>query len=185
MNDAREARRKLVRQLQGACSGELAAGFAYRGHARSLPAGPDRDRLREIEAEEWHHRRQVLNLLRDLGAGPRRIREVVFWCIGHAIGLLCQAGGWFIPMYGAGILERSNIVEYEHAAIHAAACGRPEMIDCILTMAEVEWEHERFFRERLTGHPLLRILRLWAPPPPKDSIRKAHPRRGSSQADVA
>jgi rubrerythrin len=185
MNDAREARRKLVRQLQGACSGELAAAFAYRGHARSLPEGPDRERIREIEAEEWHHRRLVLNLLQELGESPRRIRELVFWCIGHAIGLFCHAGGWFIPMYGAGRLERSNIVEYEEAAIYAAECGRPDMIDCILTMAEVEWEHERFFRERVASHPLSRILRLWQSPPPKASIRQTQARTDSNEADVA
>jgi hypothetical protein len=88
-------------------------------------------------------------------------------------------------MYGAGILERSNIVEYEEAAIYAAECGHPEMIDCILSMAEVEWEHERFFRERLVGHPLLRILPLWAPPPAKAAIREAHARNESNEADVA
>ena len=172
MNNASEARRKLIKQLQGAYSGELAAGFAYRGHARSLPPGADRDRVFEIEAEEWHHRRLVMNLLRELDAGPRRIREIVFWCIGHAIGLLCHMGGWFIPMYGAGKLECSNIVEYEEAAVYAAQCGRPDMIDCILGMAEVEWEHERFFRERIVGHPLLRVLPLWDAPPPKANIRR-------------
>lgn len=173
MNNAREARRKLVKQLQGACSGELAAGFAYRGHARSLPAGPDRDRVSEIEAEEWHHRRLVMDMLRELDAGPRRIRETVFWCIGNTIGLLCHVGGWFMPMYGAGRLERSNVVEYEVAAVYAAECGRPDLIDCILGMAEVEWEHERFFRERLVGHPLLRVIPLWEAPPPKANIRRS------------
>ncbi|HEY0141303.1 MAG TPA: hypothetical protein VGF48_10430 [Thermoanaerobaculia bacterium] len=185
MNDTRDARRKLVRQLQGACSGELAAGFAYRGHARSLAEGPDRERIIEIENEEWHHRRLVLDLLRELDAAPSRAREVVFWCIGKAIGLLCHVGGWFVPMYGAGRLERSNIVEYEQAAIYAVACGRTEMVDCILTMAEVEWEHERFFRERLVGHRLLKILPLWEPPPPKASLRKAYSRDDSTAVHVA
>lgn len=74
-------------------------------------------------------------------------------------------------MYGAGRLERSNIVEYEHAARFAAACGHPEMIDSLLMMAEVEWEHELFFREQIIGHRLLRILPLWEAPPPKESIR--------------
>lgn len=177
------ARRKLVRQLQGAYSGELAAGFAYRGHARSLPPGPDRDRIIEIEAEEWHHRRMVLALLKELGERPSRAREVVFWWIGKAIGLFCRVGGWFVPMYGAGMLERSNIVEYEEAAVYAAECGRTGMIDCILTMAEVEWEHERFFRERIVGHWMLSILPLWDAPPPKIALRNSH--ATASQPDVA
>lgn len=172
MTSADDARQKLVRQLQGAYSGELAAGFAYRGHAQSLAAGPERERILEIEAEEWHHRRLVLDLLRQLEARPSRTRELVFWCIGKTIALLCHVGGWFIPMYGAGLLERSNIVEYEHAADYAVRCGRPDMIECIVAMAEVEWEHERFFRELIAGHRLLSILPLWDPPPPKIAIRQ-------------
>lgn len=171
MSSVDDARQKLVRQLQGACSGELAAGYAYRGHARSLPAGPDRDRITEIEAEEWHHRALVIGLLHDLGARPNKLRELIFWCIGRTIGALCHLGGWFIPMYGAGRLERSNIIEYEIAARHALACGRTDMLDCILTMAEVEWDHEFFFRKRITGHPLLRIFPLWSTPPPRSAIR--------------
>jgi hypothetical protein len=45
------------------------------------------------------------------------------------------------------------------------------MLDCLLTMAEVEWEHERYFRERITGHWMLRIFPLWDPPPAKETIR--------------
>jgi rubrerythrin len=185
MTPTRDPLRELVRQLQRACSGELAAGYAYRGHAQSLPKGPDRDRIQEIEVEEWHHRTLVLNLLRELDASPARTREFVFWCIGRAIGVLCHFGGWFIPMYGAGRLERANIVEYEEAAVYAAECGRTEMIDCILTMAEVEWEHERFFRERLTGHKLLTILPLWKEPPPKHTIRRHSAREVSAAVHVA
>ena len=118
-----------------------------------------------------HHRELVRGLLADLGAGPSRLREAVFFCIGKTIGALCHIGGWFIPMYGAGRLERYNIVEYEDAARFARESGHPEMLDCLLTMAEVEWEHERYFRERITGHALLRLLPLWDAPPPKETIR--------------
>ena len=169
-----EARRKLVRQLQGACSGELAAGYAYRGHWRSVSDPAEREHIRTIEAEEWHHRELVMGMLRELGAAPRPLREAVFWTIGHVIALFCHVGGWFAAMYGAGRLERSNIVEYEDAAIYAAECGQTAMIDCILGMAEVEWEHERYFRERIADHFLLRVLPLWDVPPPKESIRAKH-----------
>lgn len=167
-----DARAKLVRQLQGAYSGELAAGYAYRGHWRSVGEGADRTRIREIEADEWHHRDLVGGLLRQLGGRPSRLREVIFWCIGRAIGIFCHMGGWFAPMYGAGRLERGNIVEYEEAAVLAAECGHEEMIDCLLTMAEVEWDHEFYFRSKVIGHPLLRIFKLWEAPAAREGIRK-------------
>lgn len=171
MQDVESIRRKLIRQLQGACSGELAAGFAYRGHWKSVSDPAERARIQQIEAEEWHHRDLVRQLLRDLGAAPDRRREAIFWFIGRTIGFLCRIGGWFIPMYGAGRLERGNIVEYEDAAAYAEACGFQQMIDCLLTMAEVEWEHELYFRERIIGHRLSGLFPLWDPPPPKESIR--------------
>jgi hypothetical protein len=161
----------LIRQLQGAYAGELAAGFAYRGHWKSLRPGEDRDRVRTIEAEEHHHRELVHGLLQQLGAKPNRARNAVFWLIGRTLGAACHVSGWFMPMYGAGRLERWNIVEYEDAAVYASRCGHPEMIECLLTMAEVEWEHEKYFRSKVVGHPLLRVLRLWEAPPPKETIR--------------
>lgn len=166
-----DAREKLIRQLQGACSGELAAGYAYRGHWKSVRDASERERIRVIESEEWHHRELVLGLLQQLGAKPNRLREAIFWSLGRTLGALCHVSGWFLPMYGAGKLERHNIVEYEEAAVYAAECGHPEMIECLLTMAEVEWEHERYFRERVAGHRLLRLIPLWDAPPPKSAIR--------------
>ena len=166
-----DARAKLIHQLQCAYSGELAAGYAYRGHWHSLREPQQRERVRQIEAEEWHHRRLVGGLLEQLGARPRRMREVVFWCIGKFIAGFCHVGGWFLPIYGAGYLERHNIIEYEDAAMYAAACGQDEMIDCLLTMAEVEWEHEFFFRHKVLDHPFTRVFRIWEAPPAKGMIR--------------
>lgn len=169
--DSADARRGLIRQLQGAFSGELAAGYAYRGHWKSVKNEAERARIREIEADEWHHRELVRGLLSELGAKASPLREVIFWIIGRGLGLACHVSGWFVPMYGAGKLERGNIVEYEEAAVYAAACGQESMIDCILAMAEVEWEHERYFRERILGHPMLRLFKLWDAPPVKANIR--------------
>ena len=170
-----DAHAKLVHVLRSACSGELAAGFAYRGHWKSVSSEPARARIQAIEAEEWHHRTIVRGLLAELGSGPSPMREALFWSIGKTIGLLCHIGGWFIPMYGAGRLESWNIAEYEHAAALAREAGHVHMIDCLLTMAEVEWEHERFFREQIAGHWMLRIVRVWQPPPPKPTIRLPYP----------
>lgn len=166
-----QPRTELIRVLRSACSGELAAIHAYHGHAASVSSAEERERILIIQEEERHHRDLVLGLLASLGAQRSRKRDALFWCIGKTISFLCRIGGWFVPMYGAGRLERSNIVEYEDAARHAQAIGRTDMIDCLLTMAEVEWEHERFFRERVAGHWLLRVFPLWPPPPPKESIR--------------
>lgn len=167
-----DPRARLIHVLRSACSGELAAGYAYRGHGNSLRAGtPERERIKVIESEEWHHRELVIGLMKELGAKPSARREALFWLIGKSIAFLCHIGGWFIPMYGAGKLESSNIREYEDAAKFAQEAGLPHMIDCLLTMAEVEWEHEQFFRGQIRGHWMLRFFPLWDVPPPKETIR--------------
>ena len=164
-------RDKLIKILQLAYSGELAAGYAYRGHWQSLRNAEDRARVKTIEEEEWHHRRLVGEMLKDLGAGPLRIRELRATIVGRTLGLLCHVSGWFMPMYGAGKLESRNIVEYEIAARHARECGRDDLIDCLLTMAEVEWEHERYFRSCVLRHRWSKRITIWPEPPPKENIR--------------
>ena len=170
--DQPTSRDKLIRILQLAYSGELAAAYAYRGHWHSLSDPQERAQVKQIEEEEWHHRRLVGEMLAGLNAGPNKRRELRATLVGRTLGLLCHVTGWFAPMYGAGRLERSNIREYEMAAQFARESNHDEMVDCLLTMAEVEWEHERYFREKIAGHFLLRIFRVWEPPPPKESIRK-------------
>ena len=166
------SRDSLIEVLRAAYSGELAAGLAYAGHWRSVSNPEERDRIRTIEAEEWHHRGLVGDMLRKLGEEPSRVREVVFGLMGRALGPLCFVSGWLAPMYGAGWLESRNIVEYEVAARHAAESGHPEMVDCLLDLAEVEWEHERYFRERVRQHRLARFIPMWRVPAPKLEIRR-------------
>jgi hypothetical protein len=164
-------RAALVLILQKAYSGEQAAALAYRGHWRSLRDPAEAERVRAIEAEEWHHRELVGALLAELGAAPDPARERRTRLIGRVLSTLCGLSGWLLPMYAAGLLESRNIVEYEDAARHARGCGREAFLDCLLAMAETEWDHERYFRERVQTHALRRVIPLWPAPPPRAAIR--------------
>ncbi len=154
-----DASQNLIRILQNAYSGEVAAAYAYRGHWKSLRDSPERERIKEIEAEEWDHRRRVGKWLEKLGAKPRNVREKIFWMIGRTLGLTCHVSGWFMPMYFAGRLESQNSVEYEDAAVFAKELGMDDCVEDLLDMARVEVEHEIFFREMVIGHRLLPIMK--------------------------
>ncbi len=80
------ARDLLVHVLRSAYSGELAAGFAYAGHWRSVKVPAERERIREIEAEEWHHRDLVGGILQKLDAKPSGLRETLFRLMGQRSG---------------------------------------------------------------------------------------------------
>ncbi|MDX6268866.1 MAG: hypothetical protein QOD28_89 [Acidobacteriota bacterium] len=165
---------ELIKILRLAYSGELAAAYAYRGHWRSLKDVATRERIREIESEEWQHRRLVGRMLEQLGARPNRVRELRAVVVGRTLGAMCHVSGWLLPMYGAGKLESRNINEYETAARHASRSGRAEFVDCLLRMAEVEWEHEKYFRALMTTHRLGARLPLWPIPAPKEAIRATY-----------
>lgn len=153
------ARDKLIRILQSAYSGEIAAAYAYSGHWRSLKESPERERIKQIEAEEWDHRERVGYWLAKLDAKPSPRREKIFWTIGKVLGHTCFISGWFMPMYFAGRLESGNSVEYEDAAVFAKELGLDELVEDLLDMARVEVEHEVFFREMVSGHRLLPIMK--------------------------
>jgi len=154
-----DAHSNLIRILQNAYSGEIAAAYAYRGHWRSLKPSPERTRIKQIEAEEWDHRRRLGEWLEKLNAHPRPTRERVFWTIGKLLGHSCFMSGWFFPMYFAGRLESGNSVEYEDAAVFAEELGMQDCVTDLLDMARVEVEHEVFFRETISGHWLLPMMR--------------------------
>ncbi len=162
----------LVALLQLAHSGELAAAHAYAGHAASVRDQDERRRIEEIRGEEIDHRARVRAMLDALGVEPDARRERKLRRIGRTISAFCRVGGWFGPMYGAARLERKNIGEYERAAGYATAAGHDEFVDDLVDMSEVEWEHERYFREKCQVHWLWRVFPTWSPPAPKYTIRE-------------
>ena len=175
--DRESARSLLVRVLRHAHAGELAAGHAYRGHAASVSDPAEKVRIRQIEDEEWVHRQQVGEMLAALGAAPESAQERKLYFIGKTIAVLCRIGGWYVPMYGAGRLESHNVKEYEDAADFAVGCGHPELVECLLEMAEVEWEHEAYFRAKVESHWLRHVIPVWPAIPPKGAIRSDFARR--------
>jgi hypothetical protein len=148
------ARAGLIRLLRKAYSGERAAAGAYAGHWRSLRDPAERAAVWRIEQEEWDHRERVGRMLASLGASPSRRLELQAAVIGGALGPLCHVSGWLLPMLGAAWLERSNVAEYAAAAALACRSGRPDLVPELAHMSGVEWEHERYFRERVGRHRL-------------------------------
>lgn len=181
MSRSDAARSALIALLQLAYSGEKAAAYAYRGHWKSVADQKERDQIHRIEDEEWHHRKRVGEMLAELGASPNSGREWRAGVIGKTLGTLCHVSGWLAPMYGAGRLESRNIREYESAARFARDCGRDEWTDELLSMAEVEWDHEHYFRERVQSHWLGRKLPIWREPPAREQIRASFASESSGE----
>ncbi len=165
------ARLRLIALLRLAYSAELAAALAYSGHRRSLSDPIQAAEIERIRRDEIDHRDRILPMLTTMGAAPSRGLEIVYRIIGTTISLLCLVGGWFVPMYGAGVLESRNVTPYERAARLAVVAGRPGFVPDLLEMAEVEWDHERYFRLRRDQHWMRAIFPTWRVPPPREDIR--------------
>lgn len=169
-----DSKQHLIQILQNAYSGEMAANYAYEGHRDCVRDATEKAEIEKIRLEELEHRQRVGEMLAFLGAGPCPKKERKLARIGKTISFLCHWGGWFIPMYGAGKLESQNIREYQVAALHAEALSLNVFAQDLLLMAEVEWDHEKYFREKMLLSPLSRLFPGWEPPPPRASIRESH-----------
>ncbi len=155
------AKQNLIKILQNAHAGELAAAFAYRGHWKSVRDKEERASIKRIEEEEWEHRRCVRKWLKELNAEPRKLREAFFWTIGRSLGILCFVSGWFFPMYFAGRLESQNTEEYKEAADFAKELEMPECFDEMMYMSRKELEHEEYFRKVVANHKFLPIMKTF------------------------
>ena len=148
-----QTRRKLVRLLQLAYSGEKAAALAYRGHAASVKEPAEAAMIRKIENDEWVHREKVGRLLAELGAAPLALRELRSAVVGHTLSFLCRFTGWFLPMFFAGRLETRNVQEYDTAAGWARELHLDHFLPELSEMAAVEVEHEKYFLEIIGRRP--------------------------------
>ena len=141
--------------------------MAYRGHWLSLRKDQEIAEIQQIEREEWHHRRRLGAMLKDLDFRPSPWIEIQMAILGVIILIGCNMVGWFIPMYFAGRLEAQNDLEYEEAARHAEALGLSALREELKAFAQLERDHEAYFLAKVTGHPALPYWRrwfLWGPP---------------------
>ena len=161
--------RELVRILQLAHAGELAAAYAYQGHWRSrfgAKRQAERAEIQRIEGAEWIHRNEVAVMLAALGSGPVRWRERLMAAVGRFFGWLCFVGGRFLPMYAAGRLEAMNVGQYVEAAAHARASGHAGFGEELDEMVAEEARHEVWFSDQCRGHwllPLVSTIGRWSP----------------------
>ncbi len=172
-----EARQALLDLLVRAYSGELAAALAYMGHTKAVSSREERDTITRIRAEELDHRRHLARMIHQLGGSVDVERETRMNRIGTFISNLCRytrwiPGSWFATMYGAGWLEYYNIEEYEEAARLAVQAGYEDFVQELISFAEVEWNHEQYFRTKAQSSWLAALVSFWPKPKLKNMIRE-------------
>ena len=140
---------KLVDSLRKAYSAEKAASFAYIGHAASLKDPTEIERVREIEQDEWHHRRCVLEIMQQYEIPISRYYEIRFHLVGKVIGLSCHVIGRFMPYFFAGKLESGNVCEYFVMIQYFHSLGITEHDEILYEMGIKEKEHEVYFLDMI------------------------------------
>jgi hypothetical protein len=146
---------ELVRSLQRAYSAERAASFAYIGHAGSLRDPVARATIKQIEDDEWAHRRHVLAIMQAHDIPVSRWFEMQYYAIGKLIAGGCYVIGWFMPYFFAGKLESGNVCEYFVMMRHFRALGIREHDAILYEMGMKEKEHELYFLEQVKTSRLL------------------------------
>jgi len=145
----------LVRLLQRAYSAERAASFAYIGHAGSLKDLAAKAAVKQIENDEWDHRRHVLAIMRHYEIPISRALETRYYFVGKFIAASCHVIGWFMPYFFAGKLESGNVCEYFVMMHYFHALGIRDHDAILYEMGMKEKEHEVYFLAQIKGSRLL------------------------------
>ncbi len=146
---------KAVKLLQMAYSAERAAAFAYIGHANSVKNIDEKKAIKQIEDDEWHHRREVLKIMQEYNIPISKWYEFRFYVIGKLISFSCYVIGWFMPYYFAGRLESGNVCEYFRLKIYFNSLGITKHDKILYDMGIKEKEHEVYFYEQIKNSKLL------------------------------
>jgi hypothetical protein len=148
----------LVDLLQKAYSAEMAAAFAYVGHASSLKDPASKAAVNQIERDEWTHRKHVLSLMRKYEVPVSRYCECRFYIIGKLISLSCHVIGWFMPYFFAGKLESGNVCEYFVMMHYFQSLGITDHDAILYEMGMKEKEHEVYFLNQIKTSKLLPLF---------------------------
>lgn len=146
---------ELVDLLKMAYSAEKAAAFAYIGHAASVKDPEAKKIIRQIEIDEWNHRKEVLGLMLKYDVPISKYYEFRFHLIGKLISASCYVIGWFMPYYFAGRLESGNVCEYFRMKHYFNSLGITEHDQLLYDMGIKEKEHEVYFLSQIKNNKLL------------------------------
>jgi rubrerythrin len=147
--------KELTKLLQQAYSAEKAAAFAYQGHAASVNDPEAKRSIRQIEVDEWNHRKEVLSIMNQYSIPISKFYELRFYIIGKIISTSCYIIGWFMPYYFAGKLESGNVCEYFRMMHYFHSVGIKEHDKILYEMGIKEKEHEVYFLSQIKNDKLL------------------------------
>lgn len=138
-----------------AYSAERAASFAYQGHAGAVKDQQEKIAIRQIELDEWHHRKEVLAIMKEYNIPVSKFYEVRYYLIGKTISASCYVIGWFMPFYFAGRLESGNVCEYFKMMQYFHELGITKHNQILYEMGIREKEHEIYFLDKIKNKKLL------------------------------
>ena len=150
--------KKLVKLLQKAYSAEKAAAFAYIGHSKSLSNQKHKAAVKQIEIDEWNHRKEVLVIMNQYYVPISKYAEFKYYIIGKTISFSCYVIGWFMPIYFAGRLESGNVCEYFKMMHYFHELGIHIHDETLYEMGMKEKEHEVFFINMIKNNKLLPLF---------------------------
>ena len=145
----------LIKLLQKAYSAEKAAAYAYQGHAGSVRNKQEKLAIRQIEEDEWNHRREVLEIMKHYDIEISKSYEVRYAIIGRLISGSCYVIGWFMPFFFAGKLESGNVCEYFKAKQYFNTLGIHQWDQVLYDMGIKEKEHEVYFLNKIKNSRVL------------------------------
>ncbi|MBC7914526.1 MAG: ferritin-like domain-containing protein [Pyrinomonadaceae bacterium] len=148
----------LIDLLKQAYSAEKAAAFAYQGHAGSVKNSDDKKLIKQIEIDEWNHRKEVLEIMTQYDIPISKYYELKYYIIGKVISISCYIIGWFMPYFFAGKLESGNVCEYFRMKQYFNSLGIKEHDEILYEMGIKEKEHEVYFLGRIKNDKLLPIF---------------------------
>lgn len=147
--------KELIDLLKKAYSAEKAAAFAYQGHAGSVKDKAEKMAIKQIEDDEWNHRKEVLHIMQQYDIPVSKYYEFRFHVIGKVISYSCYVIGWFMPFYFAGRLESGNVCEYFRMMQYFHEIGIVEHNQMLYDMGIKEKEHEIYFLGKIKNKKLL------------------------------
>lgn len=148
----------LKKSIQKAYSAEKAAAFAYQGHAGSVKNKEEKKAIKQIEDDEWSHRKEVMKMMKQYDVPISKYYEFRFHVVGKVISASCYIIGWFMPFYFAGRLESGNVCEYFRMKQYFNSLGISAHDITLYEMGMKEKEHEIYFLEAIKKSKLLPLF---------------------------